>query len=132
MSARAQPGSKEIEAIRQGDRQAMAKTITLLESKRPEKAEQGRTILEALVPHTGQSMRVGVTGPPGVGKSSFIESLGIYLLERGHRVAVRSVGLAAQFKVQRRADAGRDGPLDRLGIEQTDECLLNAAFHEGL
>jgi LAO/AO transport system kinase len=91
VSALAQPGFKEIEAIRQGDRQAMAKTITLLESKRAEKAERGRAILEALVPHTGQSMRVGVTGPPGVGKSSFIESLGIYLLERGHRVAVLAV-----------------------------------------
>jgi LAO/AO transport system kinase len=91
MSARARAALEEIDAIRRGDRQAMAKAITLLESKRPEKAEQGRAILEKLVPHTGQSMRVGVTGPPGVGKSSFIESLGIYLLERGHRVAVLAV-----------------------------------------
>jgi LAO/AO transport system kinase len=91
MSGGARTADKEIDAIRHGDRQAMAKTITLLESKRSEKAEQGRAILEALVPHTGQSMRVGVTGPPGVGKSTFIESLGIYLLERGHRVAVLAV-----------------------------------------
>jgi LAO/AO transport system kinase len=81
----------EAQAIRRGDRQRMAKTITLLESKLPEKAERGRAILEALVPHTGSSMRVGVTGPPGVGKSTFIESLGIYLLERGHQVAVLAV-----------------------------------------
>jgi LAO/AO transport system kinase len=83
--------TREVDAIRKGDRQAMAKTITLLESKRPEKAELGRAILEALVPNTGGSMRIGVTGPPGVGKSTFIESLGIYLLERGHQVAVLAI-----------------------------------------
>jgi len=91
MSQGARSAKEEAEAIRGGDRKAMAKTITLLESKRPEKAERGREILEELVSHTGRSMRVGVTGPPGVGKSTFIESLGIYLLERGHQVAVLAV-----------------------------------------
>ena len=83
--------SREADAVRVGDRLAMAKTITLLESKRPEKAELGRAILEELVPNTGGSMRIGVTGAPGVGKSTFIESLGIYLLERGHQVAVLAI-----------------------------------------
>ncbi len=91
MSPTARSAKEEAEAIRGGDRRAMAKTITLLESKRAEKSERGREILEELVPHTGQSMRVGVTGPPGVGKSTFIECLGIYLLERGHQVAVLAV-----------------------------------------
>jgi len=91
MSPTARSAKQVAEAIRGGDRKAMAKAITLLESKRPEKAERGRAILEELVPHAGQSMRVGVTGPPGVGKSTFIESLGIYLLERGHQVAVLAV-----------------------------------------
>jgi len=91
MSSDARSAETEAEAIRAGDRKAMAQAITLLESKRAEKAERGRAILEALVPHTGHSMRVGVTGPPGVGKSTFIESLGIYLLERGHQVAVLAV-----------------------------------------
>jgi len=91
MSQSERSAKEEADAVRGGDRKAMAKTITLLESKRPEKAARGRAILEELVPHTGQSMRVGVTGPPGVGKSSFIESLGIYLLERGHQVAVLAV-----------------------------------------
>jgi len=91
MSQSARSAKEEAEAIRGGDRKAMAKAITLLESKRPEKADRGRAILEELVPHTGQSMRVGVTGPPGVGKSTFIESLGIYLLERGHQVAVLAI-----------------------------------------
>jgi len=91
MSQGARSAKEEAEAIRGGDRKAVAKAITLLESKRSEKAERGRAILEELVPHTGQSMRVGVTGPPGVGKSTFIESLGIYLLERGHQVAVLAI-----------------------------------------
>jgi LAO/AO transport system kinase len=91
MSPGVRSAKEEVEAIRGGDRKAMAKAITLLESKRPEKAERGRAILEELVPHTGRSMRVGVTGPPGVGKSTFIESLGIYLLERGHQVAVLAI-----------------------------------------
>jgi len=91
MSQSARSAKAQAEAIRGGDRKAMAKAITLLESKRPEKAERGRAILEELVPHAGRSMRVGVTGPPGVGKSTFIESLGIYLLERGHQVAVLAV-----------------------------------------
>ncbi len=91
MSQGAHSAKAQAEAIRGGDRKAMAKAITLLESKRPEKAERGRAILEELVPHTGGSMRVGVTGPPGVGKSTFIESLGIHLLERGHQVAVLAV-----------------------------------------
>ncbi len=91
MSPGERSAKAEAEAIRGGDRKAMAKAITLLESRRAEKAERGRAILEALVPHTGQSMRVGVTGPPGVGKSTFIECLGIYLLERGHQVAVLAV-----------------------------------------
>jgi len=91
MSRPTRSAAEEAEAIRGGDRKAMAKAITLLESKRPEKAERGRAILEELVPHTGRSMRLGVTGPPGVGKSTFIESLGIYLLERGHQVAVLAI-----------------------------------------
>jgi len=83
--------TREADAIRRGDRQAMAKAITLLESKRIEKAALGRAILEELVPNTGASMRIGITGPPGVGKSTFIERLGIFLLERGHQVAVLAI-----------------------------------------
>jgi LAO/AO transport system kinase len=79
------------EAIRGGDRRALARTITLLESSRDDLASEGQAILEALVPHTGRAVRVGVTGPPGVGKSSFIEALGLMLIEAGHRVAVLAI-----------------------------------------
>jgi LAO/AO transport system kinase len=79
------------DAIRKADRRAIARAITLLESTRADQAELGQRILEDLVPHTGGSVRVGITGPPGVGKSIFIEALGMYLLEQGNTVAVLAV-----------------------------------------
>jgi LAO/AO transport system kinase len=79
------------DAIRGGDRRALARAITLLESTRPDQAALGQEILEALVPYTGGAVRLGVTGPPGVGKSSFIEALGLHLIGLGHRVAVLAV-----------------------------------------
>jgi LAO/AO transport system kinase len=77
--------------IRGGDRRAIAKAITLLESTRPDQAAAGRALLEELVPYTGEAARVGITGPPGVGKSSFIEALGLHLLGQNERVAVLAV-----------------------------------------
>ncbi len=79
------------DAIRRGDRRAIARTITLLESTRPDQAALGQAILDELVPETGGAMRVGITGPPGVGKSTLIEALGLYLLAQQHRVAVLAV-----------------------------------------
>ena len=69
----------------------LAKTITLIESLRPDHRARARRILEALLPHTGGAMRVGISGVPGVGKSTFIEALGLYLIEQGLRVAVLAV-----------------------------------------
>jgi LAO/AO transport system kinase len=78
-------------AVRAGDRRAVAKTITLLESTRPDDALLAQELLEALVPESGRAARVGITGPPGVGKSTLIETLGIHLLGLSHRVAVLAV-----------------------------------------
>ena len=78
-------------AIRAGERRALAQAITSIESTRPEHQALGQAILEGLVADTGGAVRVGLTGPPGVGKSTFIEALGLDLLERGHRVAVLAV-----------------------------------------
>ncbi len=72
-------------------RRAIAKAITLLESTRADHRAQGDALLTALLPHTGRSLRLGISGVPGVGKSTFIESLGVYLIERGHRVAVLAI-----------------------------------------
>ena len=72
-------------------RRAMAKAITLLESTRADHRAQADALLTALLPHTGKSLRLGISGVPGVGKSTFIEALGLYLIARGHRVAVLAV-----------------------------------------
>jgi LAO/AO transport system kinase len=80
-----------LQGVLAGDRRWVAKTITLLESTRPDHRALGQEVLEQLVPHSGKAIRLGITGPPGVGKSSFIEALGLDLVERGQRVAVLAV-----------------------------------------
>ena len=72
-------------------RRAMAKAITLLESTRPDHRAQADALLTGLLPRTGRSLRLGISGVPGVGKSTFIEALGLALLDQGHRVAVLAV-----------------------------------------
>lgn len=72
-------------------RRAIAKAITLLESTRTDHRAQADELLTALLPHTGKSFRLGISGVPGVGKSTFIEALGLYLIAQGHRVAVLAV-----------------------------------------
>ncbi|MCK2127570.1 methylmalonyl Co-A mutase-associated GTPase MeaB [Thauera aromatica] len=69
----------------------LAKAITLIESQREDHKARAQGVLEALLPHTGGAMRVGISGVPGVGKSTFIEALGLYLIEQGLRVAVLAV-----------------------------------------
>jgi LAO/AO transport system kinase len=72
-------------------RRAIAKAITLLESTRADHRAQADELLTYLLPHTGRSFRLGISGVPGVGKSTFIETLGLYLIEQGHRVAVLTI-----------------------------------------
>ncbi len=83
--------SEFCDGVLAGDRRSVAKTITLLESQRADHRELGQEVLDRLVPSTGAARRVGITGPPGVGKSSLIETLGLRLLESGHKVAVLAV-----------------------------------------
>ncbi|MGE5258004.1 MAG: methylmalonyl Co-A mutase-associated GTPase MeaB [Hyphomicrobiales bacterium] len=80
-----------IDGVLTGDRRMLSKTITLVESALPSHQETARRILNALLPKTGGAMRLGITGVPGVGKSTFIESFGMMLVETGHRVAVLAV-----------------------------------------
>jgi LAO/AO transport system kinase len=79
------------DGVRTGDRRLLAKTITLLESRRADLAAVGQAVLEELVSYTGNGVRLGITGTPGVGKSTFIEALGLHLIAKGHRVAVLAV-----------------------------------------
>jgi LAO/AO transport system kinase len=74
-----------------GERRSLAKTITLVESSRRDHQQRGQSILETLLPHAGRSIRVGISGAPGVGKSTFVEALGLYVIRQGHRLAVLAV-----------------------------------------
>ncbi len=80
-----------IDGVLNHKRRMIAKTITLIESVDPKHEQFGNEIIEKLLPHTGNSIRLGVSGVPGVGKSTFIESLGLHLIEQGKRVAVLAV-----------------------------------------
>jgi LAO/AO transport system kinase len=78
-------------AVTSGDRAAIARAITLVESTRADHREQAQRLLAELLPHSGNAQRVGISGVPGVGKSTFIDQLGVNLIAAGHRVAVLAV-----------------------------------------
>ncbi|GAB1715644.1 MAG: methylmalonyl-CoA mutase metallochaperone MeaB [Nitrobacter sp.] len=77
--------------IRAGNRAALARAITLIESRRADHEATARELVQALLPATGSAIRVGITGSPGVGKSTTIDALGMFLIEHGHKVAVLAV-----------------------------------------
>jgi LAO/AO transport system kinase len=77
--------------LRAGHRAALARAITLIESRRSDHQAAARDLVQALLPDTGKAVRVGITGSPGVGKSTTIDALGMFLIERGHKVAVLAV-----------------------------------------
>ena len=80
-----------VEGLLAGNRRALAKAITLVESTRPDHRLRAQALLGVVLPHSGRSLRLGISGVPGVGKSTFIEALGMFLIERGHRIAVLAV-----------------------------------------
>jgi LAO/AO transport system kinase len=86
-----------IQGIESGDHVMLGKAITLIESHLPEHQEQAQKIIEACLAKAGKSIRLGVTGSPGVGKSTFIEALGMELIERGHQVAVLAIDPSSQI-----------------------------------
>ncbi len=80
-----------IEGIRAGDRRSLARAITLAESTRTDHRALADEVLETLLPETGRSRRIGISGPPGVGKSTFIEAFGLHVIDHGHRPAVLAI-----------------------------------------
>ena len=80
-----------VDGVREGDRAILARAITLIESEQPAHAALAQEVLEALLPSTGGACRVGISGVPGAGKSTFIDALGTMLTSRRHRVAVLAV-----------------------------------------
>lgn len=80
-----------VQGIVAGDRRALSRGITLVESTRPDHRDQALALVDDVLPETGGAVRLGISGPPGVGKSTFIEAFGTHLTEAGHRVAVLAV-----------------------------------------
>lgn len=81
----------DIALLRNGNRRALAKAITLVESQLPRHQQAAQILLEKVLPYTGKSVRIGISGIPGVGKSTFIEAFGLHLLAKGKKVAVLAV-----------------------------------------
>jgi LAO/AO transport system kinase len=104
------------EALGAGDRRALARAITLVESSRADHRERAETLLERLMPSTGKSIRLGISGAPGVGKSTFIEAFGLHAIAQGHRVAVLAVD-----------PSSKRGGGSILGDKTRMESLSNAA-----
>lgn len=80
-----------VEGVLAGNRRLLSKAITLIESALDNHKQAAREVVSRLLPHSGKAVRLGITGVPGVGKSTFIESLGMFLIGRGHKVAVLAV-----------------------------------------
>lgn len=80
-----------VEGVKKGDRMILAKAITLIESNSPKDFDKAQRVLQALLPRTGHSLRIGITGVPGAGKSTFIEAFGQLLCQQGYKVAVLAV-----------------------------------------
>ena len=80
-----------VSGVLAGQRRALAKSITLIESTRGDPQTRAHAVLNALLPHTGRAIRIGISGVPGAGKSTFIEALGVWLIEQGKKLAVLAI-----------------------------------------
>jgi LAO/AO transport system kinase len=84
------------ERVLEGDRRALARAITLIESRRSDHQERAERLLARLLPETGRAIRLGISGTPGAGKSTFIEALGRHVIQQGHKIAVLAVDPSSQ------------------------------------
>lgn len=106
-----------VEGVLGGDRTVLARAITVVESELPSDGELAARILDAVLPHTGRSRRVGITGVPGAGKSTFIDALGIHLVrERGENVAVLSIDPSSP--ISGGSILGDKTRMERLAVEE--------------
>ena len=85
------------QGILSGNRMILSRAITLIESNLPEDKALAQSVLESVLPHTGGAIRIGITGVPGVGKSTFIEAFGKYLTQQNKRVAVLAIDPSSQL-----------------------------------
>jgi LAO/AO transport system kinase len=106
-----------VDGVLRGDRMILARAITVVESERPADAELAVRILDAVLPRTGRSRRVGITGVPGAGKSTFIDALGMHLIrDRGENVAVLSIDPSSPFSGG--SILGDKTRMERLAVEE--------------
>ena len=111
------PVERYVEGVLGGDRVVLARAITVIESNLPSDGELAAQLLDALLPHTGKALRVGITGVPGVGKSTFIDALGMHLIvERGENVAVLSVDPSSP--ISGGSILGDKTRMERLAVEE--------------
>jgi LAO/AO transport system kinase len=106
------PAQTYIDGVRRGDRVLLSQAITLVESTRPADRRLAGEVIEALMPDTGASFRLGITGVPGVGKSTFIDAFGHHLTQKGHQVAVLAIDPSSN--VSRGSILGDKTRMDRL------------------
>jgi len=116
-----------IQGILSGNRTILARAITLIESNAPRHAPLASEVVQAVLPHAGKSIRVGITGVPGVGKSTFIESLGMRLCSRGHRLAVLAVDPSSSLS--RGSILGDKTRMELLSREQ--DCFIRPSPASG-
>ena len=107
---------EHVDGILAGDRVVLGKTITLIESMRPEHHRKAMAVMERLLPHTGNAVRVGITGVPGVGKSTFVEALGSFLTARGLRIAVLAIDPSSQ--ISSGSIMGDKTRMERLSVDE--------------
>jgi LAO/AO transport system kinase len=106
-----------VEGVLSGDRTVLARAITVIESELPADGELAAGVLDAVLPHTGRSRRVGITGVPGAGKSTFIDALGMHLIrERGENVAVLSIDPSSP--ISGGSILGDKTRMERLAVEE--------------
>lgn len=108
--------SEYVEGIRRGDRGILSRAITLVESALPRHYEKAQQIIEACIPFSGNSFRIGITGVPGVGKSTFIEAFGKYLTGQGHKLAVLAVDPSSE--ISRGSILGDKTRMETLAVDE--------------
>ena len=122
------PLERYLEGVLGGDRMVLARAITLIESNLPADGELAARLLDAVLPHTGRALRVGITGVPGVGKSTFIDALGMHLIrDRGENVAVLSVDPSSA--ISRGSILGDKTRMERLAVE--DRAFIRPSPSQG-
>lgn len=116
-----------VEGVLNGNRSILGRTLTLVESNSPVHQKLAHKILEILFPHSGNSIRIGITGFPGAGKSTLIEALGLYLIEKGHKIAVLAIDPSSP--ISRGSILGDKTRMERLSRE--DKCFIRPSASGG-